>query len=272
MHAKFFKDQTTRYRKRVKMKKIVGFYVLIALLSVFSIFAVFINPVKADANVIIRNNHTAYIDEGGRYFIAGEVENVGDVTVRGIIMTATLYNSSGEVVATPSNEIMMSYLLPGRKSPFGVLLWDVAKSALVHHYTLNLTFQPYPEGRQLGLEIISNSYYVDGTGMKHVNGTIRNTGSQTATYVYVAATCYNETGYVVDVHYTWTDPMNINPGQTAPFDIEFVRRARGLLTTSWTLAVESQEYEMIPEFPFSICIYALLAASSIVIVAIKRKS
>jgi len=254
------------------MKKIVGFYVLITLLSVFSMFAAFISPVKAAANIVIRNNHTGFIEDGGRYLVVGEVENVGDVTVRGVVMTATLYNSSGEVVATPSNEIMMSYLLPGRKSPFGVLLWDVAKSALVHHYTLNLTFQPYPEGRPIGLEIVSSSSYTDHTDLKHVNGTIRNIGSQTATYVYVAATCYNETGYVVDVHYTWTNPMNINPGTTAPFDISFVRRDRALLTASWTLVVESQEYEMIPEFPFSICVYALLAASSIVIVARRHKS
>jgi len=255
------------------MKKVVGFSVLITLLSAFSMFVAFISPVKAAANVVIRNNHTGFIEDGGRYFVVGEVENVGDETVRGVIITATLYNSSGDVVATPSNEIMMSYLLPkDGKSPFGVLLWDVSKSALVHHYALSLTFQPHPEGRPIGLEIVSSSSYTDHTGLKHVNGTIRNIGSQTATYVYVAATCYNETGYVVDVHYTWTNPMNINPGGTAPFDISFVRRDRALLTASWTLVVESQEYEMVPEFPFSICIYALLAAFSIILVARRRKS
>jgi len=252
------------------MKRLVGFYMLIALLNSVSLFAMFVSPVEAAAAVIIRDNHTGFIEDLGRYFIVGEVENIGDVTATNIWIWATLYNSSGEVVATPSNEIMMMFLLPGRKSPFGVLLWDTTKSAMVHHYTLDVTFSPYPQGRQQGLDIVSSSSYIDETDLKHVNGTVRNIGSQTATYVYVMATCHNETGYVVDVHYTFPG-MTIAPGETDSFDMPFVRRDRALLTAWWDLAVESDEYEMIPEFPFSICVYALIAASSIIIVARKRK-
>jgi len=234
-------------------------------------FALDAVPVKASSLVIIGNNHTGWIDDLNRYVVSGEVENVGDAAARNIVIAATFYNSSGDIVANASNYAMLEVLLAGRKSGFAVTLFDAVKSAKVHHYTLDLTFSSDPQSRPQALEILSANQYTDGTGMRHGNGTVKNTGSQTGTYVYVMMVCYNETGYVVDTHYDWTTPENIDPKQIATFDISFVRRARALLTTRWTIAVESPEYEMIPEIPLSLFMFALFVVSACAILFGKVK-
>jgi hypothetical protein len=187
------------------------------------------------------------------------VENDGDTAAKNVMITATLYDSSRNVIATASNSTMMDVLLPGRKSGFAVTLMDTAKSALVDHYTLNVVYSTYSQTGALELEIVLNSSYTDENGPTHIFGTVKNDGSQTATSVHVLVTCYNATGYVVDVNSGWTSPDSINAGQTAPFDVEFVHAARAVLTTNWMIAVESQEYEMTPEYPFPMVIYSLLA-------------
>jgi hypothetical protein len=244
--------------------------VLITLLGTICFSFAYISSVGAAPRVIVRNNSTGWVDNQGRYVISGEVENDGDTAARNAMITATLYDSSSNVIATASNNTMMDILLPGRKSGFAVTLLDTAKSALVDHYTLNLTYSNYSQSKALKLEIILNSSYTDENQMTHVFGTVKNDGSETATSVHVLVTCYNDTGYVVDVNSGQTIPDSINSGQTAPFDVEFVHAARAAITTNWAIAVESQEYEIIPEYSFSVLIFVLLAAIAALLILALR--
>jgi hypothetical protein len=252
--------------------KFSGVCVLIAFLSAICVPIAHISPVMAAPLVIVRNNSTGWIDDQGRYVISGEVENDGDTAATNVMITATLYNASSNVIATASNNTMMDVLLPARKSGFAVTLMDTAKSALVNHYTLNLTYSTYSQSRASELEIVLNSSYTDENGMTHIFGTVKNDGSQTATSVHVVVTCYNDTDYVVDVNSGWTSPDSINAGQTASFDVEFVHATRAALTTNWTIDVESQEYEMTPEYPFSMLTYGLLAAIAAMLMLASRRA
>jgi hypothetical protein len=48
---------------------------------------------------------------------------------------------------------------------------------------------------------------------------VTNEGSGKATFVKVSGTFYNSSGSAVAADFTYTDPKDIEPGQTAPFEM-----------------------------------------------------
>jgi len=242
------------------LKKIVFRSVLTLLLIGMSMLAFNIQPAYAAAQVNIVT-HSGWLDSIGYYHVSGEVENVGDGAASFVKITATFYDSSDTVVATSFTYAYLSVLLPGRKSPFEVLLIDTTQAAKVHHYSLSVTFSatsPIP----IGLEILSSSSYVDIVGYMHVVGEIKNIATGDATYVKVIATFYNTTGHVVATAFTYSDPSALSPSQKAPFEILLIYNNRVPLVASYALTAESNQYAMVPEFPtwsLTLLIFIVLA-------------
>jgi len=208
-------------------------------------------------------SHSGWLDSSGYYHVSGEVKNVGDTPARFIKVTATFYDSTGTVVATSFTFSTLSVLLPGRKSPFEVLLLDTTQAAKVHHYSLSVTFSA-TSSIPLGLEILSHSSYVDAAGFMHVVGEIKNIANGTATYVKIAATFYNSTGHVVATAFTFSDPSDLNPNQKAPFEVLLLYTNRVPLVHTYELTGESNEYALIPEFPPIINLLLLILITTVV--------
>lgn len=206
-----------------------------------------ITVLSTDPQIVILS-HSGWLDSLGYYHVSGEVENIGDAPASFVKVTATFYNSTGVVIATSFTYTTLSVLLPGRKSPFEVLLVDTAQAAKVHHYSLSVTFSA-TSPILIGLEILSHSSYVDDVGVMHVVGEIKNIATGTATYVKIAATFYNSTGHVVATAFTYSDPSDLNPDQTAPFEVLLVYTNRVPLVDAYELTAESTQYALIPEFP-----------------------
>ena len=228
-----------------------------------------IHPAYAAAQVNILT-HSGWLDSIGYYHVSGEVENVGDGTASFVKITATFYDSSDTVVATSFTYTHLSVLLPGRKSPFEILLVDTTQAAKVHHYSLSVTFSaasPIP----IGLEILSNSSYVDAVGYMHVVGEIKNIADGDATYVKVIATFYNSTGHVVATDFTYSDPSNLSPGQKAPFEILLVYTNRVPLVATYALTAESNQYAMVSEFSSALIMSLLMILSVIAIIFAKKR-
>lgn len=249
------------------MKKIFALILILALQTVLSVS--FIVPVEATTDVSILT-HSGYLDSVGYYHVVGEVQNVGDQTVDFVKITATFYDSGDTVIDTEFTFTTISVLLPGRKSPFDVTVIDTTQASKVDHYSLSVTFsatEPIP----LGLEILSNSSYVDGVGYMHVVGEIKNIESGTATYVKVAATFYDETGTVVATAFTFSDPSDIEPGQKAPFEIILIEKSRVTLVDSYSLTAESNQYALIPEFSPFLVFPTFMLATLLTVILLKGK-
>jgi hypothetical protein len=144
-----------------------------------------------------------------------------------------------------------------------------------------------------------------------ITGTLKNTGTETATYTRVYATVYDGpsgTGNVVAVTAATAQPTNIDPGQTGTFQMAFFVTP-GKSYASYVLAGESDQYAAtteyiaatgqtstttpsptsqtsspspssstslgpspsIPEFPSFIVVPLLIVTLLIVAVAVKRK-
>ena len=224
------------------LKKILLVVVLL-LLSAQLLVAV-----KAAGQAVILQ-HTGYIDAlTGYYLVVGEVQNTGDRALRFVKITTTFYDSAGVVIATDFTYTMIDRLHPGQKSPFEVTLLDKTQSSKVHDYELGVTYEQYGS-LPVGLEILSHSKNKDAVGFLHVVGEIKNIGDVDAHSVKVAVTFYDSAGKIVAVSFGFTDPMDLTPGQKAPFEIVLFDLNRSKLATTYALEAQSEEYNIIPEFP-----------------------
>ncbi len=204
-------------------------------------------PARAVAQVNILT-HSGWLDTVGYYHVSGETQNGGDTAASLIKVTATFYDSGNTVVATDFTYTDLDILLPGRKSPFEVLLIDTTQAAKVDHYSLSLTFST-TSSIPTGLQILSSSSYTDAVNYMHVVGEIKNIESSAATLVKVVATFYDSGGTVVATDFTYSDPNEISPSQTAPFEVLLIYSNRVTLVASYALSAQSQQYATVPEFP-----------------------
>jgi archaellum component FlaG (FlaF/FlaG flagellin family) len=131
------------------------------------------------------------------------------------------------------------------------------------------------------LQIMSSNSEVNMINNMMINGTVKNTGAETATYTRVYATIYDGpsgTGNVVAVTSCTAQPYNLDPGQTGKFEMGFFI-TQGKTYASYVLAAESDQYAAtteyiaatIPEFPSLIILSLLIVATLVVAVASKRK-
>jgi hypothetical protein len=77
-------------------------------------------------------------------------------------------------------------------------------------------------------------------------GEVTNQGNQKAMFVKVSGAFYNSSNTVVAADFTFTDPKDLEPGQTAPFEI-IVNAPSANEITSASLNVDSEQYPSLIE-------------------------
>ena len=181
-----------RYIEKVFLKKDKRLFA-ISLSFLIGILVAFSLPVHALGDVRIVS-HSSYYDSLNAFWIVGEVENTGDMATQFTKITATFYNSANQVIGTDYGYADLDILLPNRKSPFSILFLESQGSLNIHNYTLTLSWDNYAAGKPLGIEIISNSSYIDGHGYMHVIGEVKNQGTINANFTKVFSTFYDSNG------------------------------------------------------------------------------
>jgi hypothetical protein len=253
----------------MKMKHSKNVFTQLILLCTLASYLGLIFPANA-AGSVNTLTHSGWLDSVGYYHVSGEVQNVGDGAVRFVKITATFYDSNSIVIAVDFTYTALSVILAGRKSPFEILLIDTGQALKVHHYSLSVTYSvtsPIP----MGLEMLSHSSYIDGVGYMHVVGEIKNVETSTATFVKIIATFYNSSGHVVATDFTYSDPHDIDPNQTAPFQLLLIYANRVPLIASYALTAESNQYALVSEFPSFLTLSLLLMVILLAVVVHKRK-
>jgi hypothetical protein len=133
-------------------------------------------------------------------------------------IVATLYDKGGKVVGTDFTYSDIDVLRPAEKSPFEIILTDLGQSQKVSSYKLYASGEK-TESLPASIKLNVGDSHLDTIGAYHVIGEITNQGNQKATYVKVSGAFYNSSNVVVAADFTYTDPKDLEPGQTAPFEI-----------------------------------------------------
>jgi hypothetical protein len=238
---------------------------LILLLSLFSIVLVPLTVHAAPQVEIV--SHSSYIGPYGYFTVAGEVRNTGDQYAIDVEISATFYNSANAELGTGSGDSSLSYLLPGRKSPFRFVFLDSAQAEQVDHYSLDVDFGSTDASFPEKLEITSHSSSIVGDQLL-IEGEVENLADSTATLVKVVATCYDAAGTVIGVD--GQSALTIEAHQKVTFAVD-VPSGNVESIDSYALAVQSPFYVEIPEFSSFLLIILTFTVASISLLLYKRK-
>ena len=210
------------------------------------------------------------IDTLGYLHVFGEVQNIGSQNVKFVEITGTFYNVEPVVIGTEYTFTMLDQLEPGQKSPFDLFIMNVKTSVEVTSYKLTVTVSE-ANAKLRGLQILSYSNSIDGLGYLEIVGEVKNLQSNSASYVEVIGTFYDQNDTVIGCDYTFTNPTDLAGGQTGPFKMTFMYKTLSSLITSYTLTVQSNEYSEIPEYPVGL-LFAMLTIAIVVATAIKHRA
>ncbi len=162
---------------------------------------------------------SSFTEDIGAYHIVGEVKNNSPSdSMKYVKIVATLYDKTGKVIGTDFTFSDVGVLRPAEKSPFEIILTDIRQSQKVSSYKLS-TSGDKTRALPAALKLSVDNSYRDSIGFYHAAGEVTDQGSQKATYVKVSGTFYNSSGSVVAADFTYTDPHDLEPGQTAPFEM-----------------------------------------------------
>ena len=240
------------------------------ILAAICVVNVYFPLVHAAADVQILS-HSSFYNSLDYLYVVGEVENAGDIATEFTKVSATFYDDSVHLIGTRTGYATLDVLLPGRKSPFAVILEPEEGAMDVNRYELSVEYLEYDETKEQALEILSSEQSVDVLDYLHVTGEIKNTGATTAQDVIVIATFYDSTGTVVGRNWEWASPSDIGADQTATFDVELIHSEQIAKVASYSLTAEAENYALIPEFPTLAAVLAVFALVTATVAVYKNK-
>jgi len=175
-------------------------------------------PLPPDTVLLGLMSSHDYEDDLGFITIVGEVRNDLQMNVGKVLVTATFYSASGDVIEEVSTSTMLDILLPGQRSPFALIL---PRPVDLWEYSLRITARPTLEQPLAGLEVVQSHADEDEAGFYHVTGEVENTGQRTADRIQVIITLYDKWGKIVNAGFAYTEPRRVRPEEKAAFDCSF---------------------------------------------------
>ena len=186
----------------------------------------------------------SYVDSIGYFHVVGEVQNNAPESMKFVEITSTFYDAAGKVVGTSSGYTDMDTLLPGQTSPFEILLTDEQQSQKIDNYKLSVSGDKTFESKPANLKLNVGDSFTDSINNYHVVGEVTNQGNQVTKFVKVAGAFYNDQNQLVAVGSSYTDPSDLGPGVTAPFEIIVSEPAVEQIMSA-RLNAQSEDYSMI---------------------------
>jgi hypothetical protein len=187
---------------------------------------------------------SSFTDSIGYLHVVGEVmNNFPKDSMNFVKITSTFYDDAGKVVGTDFTYSNVRILRPEETSPFEIILTDTTQSQKVSSYKLAASGDK-TEALSAALKLGVGDSHLDDIGYYHIAGEVTNQGSQKATFVKVSGAFYNSSKAVIAADFTYTDPKDLEPGQTAPFEITVIAPTANEITSA-SLNVDSEQYSSI---------------------------
>ena len=238
-------------------KKIVTSIILCSLaLSLCSVLVA--SSVRADSSEAKILSYSWYVAGSnnelasypGDLVVVGEVQNIGTNTLAYVNVGVTVFNSTGDFLASSGTTAFVNDLLAGQKAPFYIDLsvdsgstGDLSWVPLATNITVLVSSaQDTTDSQYQDLSVTSSSHSIDANGLYTVTGAVTNTGAQTSGPLWVVATFYNSSGTVVSVDYTNVLAQSLPVGSSLPFTVVPVDNNIAISSqiTSFSLLIQSR--------------------------------
>ena len=212
------------------MKSTLAALVLLTVLVISSVAVLSLPQINAQSVSAKVLSYSAYISPNnavmyysGDLIVVGEVENTGSSTIGQVYVVASTYDNNSQLTASTENMALEASLGPGQKAPF-YIDFDPSSTtfgdnvSVVDQTSYNNWLSSVLYGGNITVAVVntlpaSSTIYSGLTisnpqgskqgGTYVVTGTLTNTGSQTASDIYVIGTFYNSTGGVIGYNITY---------------------------------------------------------------------
>ena len=192
---------------------------------------------------------SSHIDENNIIHVYGLVKNTSNKAFKNIIVKASFYNSSGQMINEFQRSTDLRTINPGETSPFEILYLDTKTVNDVKNYTLSASGEE-AQTKARGLRIVSNSSKLDTIlGIYYIRGRVVNEGSEGTTNSMIIAPLYDKNGDVILVGRAQTEPVNISSHSEAAFDLPVTAAPQIFRVKGYSLLADSDQFVTIPEFP-----------------------
>lgn len=170
--------------------------------------------------------YTISKDETGTSFL-GYLVNTGKVACEGIQVAVTLQDAGGRAIATQTSYDVRDIVLPGERSPFAVNFDNGVVWAKEELHVVAQVLDPgglWHRAKGLSLtDIVATPANPAQKRSYYISGLVRNAGSAPAVLVEIFGIAYDTAGRPIDVNSAKVFALQINPGQTSRFALEFPR-------------------------------------------------
>ena len=173
--------------------------------------------------------------------IVGEVKNNFTYPIESVLLTASVYDKNGVIVATGDTYTSDYQIKPGMKSGFDIYLDEKLPSN--SKYTLTTRFEKSEKDKPDALQLGVGRNSKDSNNFRVV-GEVLNQGQDTANSVRVSGIFYDKNHKVLDVDYTYTNPDIIGPNKKAPFELSFYTDNPEKIKST-AINAQSNEYSLI---------------------------
>jgi hypothetical protein len=177
-------------------------------------------PTPDPTSVNILPNHTYYSEEN-RFHIVGEVENTSTYNLRYVVITANIFNSSGQLLDTTYTLTYLDILEADEKTCFHLIVdypegWD--------YYEFELSY--WADGDTLPDLSVTNlsPEYNSDNGWYDITGDVTNNEGVSVENVGLTGTLYDASNDVVGCSFANTEPSDLDPSQTRSFYLTFLGR------------------------------------------------
>ncbi len=223
----------------------------------------------ADAQSRYFETKGIYLYEGGMdsVVVGGVIENVSDTPRGSVEISITLYDRDGNTIGTVTGNTNVDVMHPGQISSFETILRGQANFSSIDRWNMTVTSE-VAESKASSLMLVVEETRIDPRGVYFLEGTVTNNGNATATNVRVSAAFYDQNDQVVASAISPASPQNLEPGQSAPFQLVVMDNPYSGSIALATLSVESIEYTIMPEF--SLVVVALFGGIMGVVVYATR--
>lgn len=192
---------------------------------------------------------SSHIDENNIIHVYGLVKNTSNKAFNNIIVKASFYNSSGQMINEFQRSTDLRTINPGETSPFEILYLDTKTVNDVKNYTLSASGEE-AQTKARALRIVSNSSKLDTIlGIYYIRGRVVNEGSEGTTNSMIIAPLYDKNGDVILVGRAQTEPVNISSHSEAAFDLPVTAAPQIFRVKGYSLLADSDQFVTIPEFP-----------------------
>lgn len=169
----------------------------------------------------IQVKNTQMVPLNGGFYITGEITNLDNKPVLIHNLAGAMEDSTGKVVSTSLTSDYSAYLEPAGNSsaldqtPFSISVADPGNSPT--KWTTYLDAEAVDPIQKYDVSVKVAGTYVDDSENGHIVGTVTNKSSDILSTEIVAGV-YAKDGTVLDAYAT-TAPVNVDPGESVPFDI-----------------------------------------------------